>query len=62
MLKNEKIGNINAGSFADILILDANPLVDVTILDRPEDHLLGIIARGRVIKSQIPELKSDLIY
>jgi imidazolonepropionase-like amidohydrolase len=42
MLRMEgKIGIIRAGAFADLLILNANPLEDVTVLDRPEEHLLA---------------------
>jgi len=59
MLRNEKIGRIDVGSFADVLILDANPLEDVKILDRPEKHLLSVIKGGRVISSTIPELPAE---
>jgi imidazolonepropionase-like amidohydrolase len=33
-----KIGVIAPGAFADLLVLDANPLEDITILDRPEQR------------------------
>jgi imidazolonepropionase-like amidohydrolase len=42
MLRMEgKIGTVSPGAFADLLILDANPLEDITVLDRPEDHRLS---------------------
>lgn len=61
MLKNEKIGRIRPGNFADLLILDGNPLENITILDRPEDHLLGLITGGRVVASRIASLKTEVL-
>ncbi|KAF9078641.1 hypothetical protein BDP27DRAFT_1309930 [Rhodocollybia butyracea] len=48
--KSSLLGTISKGAFADILILTANPLEDITILDRPEDHLKVILKQGRVQK------------
>ncbi|KAI0790594.1 hypothetical protein C8Q75DRAFT_762624 [Abortiporus biennis] len=62
MLKNEKIGRITPGSSADILILNANPLEDVTVLDWPEKHLFGVIKEGRVITSKVPALVADVLF
>jgi len=53
------LGTISTGASADILILNANPLEDVTILDRPEDHFLGIIKQGRVVSSRVRGLVSE---
>lgn len=53
------LGIISAGAYADILILNANPLEDVTVLDRPEDHFLGIIKQGRVVSSVVHGLVSE---
>jgi imidazolonepropionase-like amidohydrolase len=54
------IGCIAPGSFADILILNANPLEDVKILDRPEIHLLAVLKEGKVISSRIDGLEKDV--
>ena len=62
MLKDDRLGNLKAGSYVDILILDSNPLLDVTILDRPEDFLLGIVAGGRVVASKIAGIPSEASY
>jgi imidazolonepropionase-like amidohydrolase len=57
MLRMEgKIGIIRAGAFADLLILNANPLEDVTVLDRPEEHLLAVMKEGRVAMSLVAGL------
>lgn len=43
------LGTISPGACADLLILNANPLEDVTVLDRPENHLMAVIKGGRVV-------------
>lgn len=53
-----KIGVLAPGAFADLLILDANPLEDITILDRPEDHLHLVMKEGRVVFSTMPQLQT----
>ncbi|POY72943.1 hypothetical protein BMF94_4019 [Rhodotorula taiwanensis] len=53
-----KIGVLAPGAFADLLILDANPLEDITILDRPEDHLHLVMKEGRVAFSTMPQLQT----
>ena len=59
MLRNDKIGSIKEGGYADLIVLDANPLDDVTILDWPEHHRLAVIKEGRVITSKISGLQPD---
>jgi imidazolonepropionase-like amidohydrolase len=50
--RSSLLGTISPGAYADLLILNANPLVDVTILDRPENHLLAVIKQGRVVSAK----------
>ncbi|KAH8087836.1 hypothetical protein BXZ70DRAFT_955347 [Cristinia sonorae] len=59
LLKDSRLGRISENAFADVLVLNANPLDDVTILDRPEDHLLAVIKGGRVVSSKIDSLKAE---
>ncbi|KAJ7130348.1 hypothetical protein C8R44DRAFT_775394 [Mycena epipterygia] len=54
--KSSLIGTISAGAYADLIVLNANPLEDVTVLDRPEDHLLVVMKQGRVISSRVDAL------
>ena len=54
-----KIGIIAPGAFGDLLILNANPLDDIRVLDRPEDHLLAVIKGGRVVSSRLEGLAAD---
>ncbi|KAJ7056880.1 hypothetical protein C8F01DRAFT_1211091 [Mycena amicta] len=47
--KSSLIGTISPGAYADLLVLNANPLEDVTVLDWPEKHLLGVMKGGRLL-------------
>ncbi|KAF7366775.1 Amidohydro-rel domain-containing protein [Mycena sanguinolenta] len=57
--KSSLIGTIAAGAYADLLILNKNPLEDVTVLDRPEDHLLAVMKQGRVFSSIVQGLEVE---
>jgi imidazolonepropionase-like amidohydrolase len=57
-----KLGAIRKDAIADLLILDENPLEDITVLDRVSSTLLGIIKDGRVVASKIPDLQVDPLY
>ena len=59
MLQNPKIGRIETECYADLLILDADPLKDITILDRPENHLFAVVKGGRIISSKVDGLPVD---
>ena len=53
MLRQEAfLGQIMEGFAADVLILNNNPLEDVSILDKPEKHVLVVMKNGRVYKSR----------
>ncbi|GJN88190.1 hypothetical protein Rhopal_001155-T1 [Rhodotorula paludigena] len=56
--KEGLLGTIAPGAYADLIILNANPLEDVTVLDRPEDHLLAVIKEGVVAVSSVPGLRT----
>jgi len=43
-----QIGVVAPGAYADLLVVDRNPLEDVTVLARPDRHLRLVMARGRV--------------
>ena len=48
LMRESMLGKIEEGYAADLLVLNANPLEDVTILDHPEKHLLLVMKEGRV--------------
>ncbi|KAM5542990.1 hypothetical protein V8D89_003374 [Ganoderma adspersum] len=61
MLRDPKLGRIAPGSYGDLLVLDANPLDDVAVLDYPEDHLFAVVQGGRVVSSRVDGLTADPI-
>jgi imidazolonepropionase-like amidohydrolase len=52
MRREESFGRVAPGFVADFMILNANPLEDITVLDRPERHLLAVFKEGRVVSSR----------
>ncbi|KPM43650.1 Uncharacterized protein AK830_g2866 [Neonectria ditissima] len=55
----DAIGQLKEGFHADVLVLDKNPLEDVTIFDEPEKYVLGVMKDGRVYKSRWGGLPVD---
>ncbi|ODV96281.1 hypothetical protein PACTADRAFT_85076 [Pachysolen tannophilus NRRL Y-2460] len=56
----DKIGQIKQGYIADMILLDSNPLVDVTVLDEPEKYLLFVMKDGLIFKSFWDNLRPDV--
>ncbi|KAE8374447.1 hypothetical protein BDV26DRAFT_284252 [Aspergillus bertholletiae] len=62
MLRQEGfLGQVAPGFAADLLILNANPLEDITVFDRPDRHLLVTIKDGRVVASRWKQLTVETI-
>jgi imidazolonepropionase-like amidohydrolase len=57
--KADSLGQIKEGFEADVLFLGADPLEDVTILDRPDENIIGVMKEGRVYKSLLCTLAED---
>ncbi len=53
LLGQEALGRIEPGCKADILILNSNPLEDISIFERPEQELMAVIKEGRVCRSRL---------
>ncbi|KAI9632760.1 uncharacterized protein MKK02DRAFT_41070 [Dioszegia hungarica] len=54
MLKQEgRLGLIAKGAIADILVLEKNPLEDITVLDRPELYLKAVFKEGKLYKGDL---------
>lgn len=61
MLRQEDfLGQIKEGFAADVLVLNANPLENITILDEPEKNILAVLKNGRVYKSRWTKLPEDI--
>lgn len=48
-----KIGVIEAGAFADLLIMDGNPLEDISVMTKPETNLRVIMKGGVAYKNTL---------
>lgn len=59
--QEEALGQIKKGFYADLLIVKANPLKDITVLDNPEDNVAVVIKEGRICKSKWWDLKEDAV-
>jgi imidazolonepropionase-like amidohydrolase len=44
-----QIGTIAPGAYADLLVVDANPLEDINVLAEPHAHIRKLVKAGRVI-------------
>lgn len=55
------LGQIKEGFAADLLVLNENPLHDISILDNPEKHVLVVIKEGRVYHSRWSKLAQDAL-
>jgi len=45
---------------ADFLLLSADPLEDVTILNRPNEHLRAVVKDGRCVRSSVNGLRVEV--
>jgi imidazolonepropionase-like amidohydrolase len=53
----EEVGIIAPGAFADLLVVDGNPLEDLTVLERPDECLSAIMKNGSFIKNTLARSK-----
>lgn len=58
--QQDRLGQVRVGFVADLLILKQNPLQDITVLERVEENILGVIKDGRVVTSRWEKLQVDL--
>jgi imidazolonepropionase-like amidohydrolase len=48
-----KLGVIEEGAYADLLLINGNPLEDISILTKPEENLALIMKDGKIYKNTI---------
>ncbi|KAI0014753.1 amidohydrolase [Xylariomycetidae sp. FL0641] len=62
MLRQENfLGQIKQGYAADLLVMNGNPLDDVSLLDRPDVNVLAVVKNGRVYSSRWSNLPEDVV-
>lgn len=52
-MMGDQLGRVAEGYVADLLLLDGNPLEDVSVLWQPEQRLRLILKGGRVVKDAL---------
>ena len=57
--RENSLGQIKDGFEADMLLLDANPLDNLGVLDDPERHVLMVMKEGRIYKSRWQDVVED---
>lgn len=55
----DQLGRVEEGLLADLLVLNENPLEDITVFERPAEHLLAVVKEGRVYGSQWSRMPVD---
>jgi imidazolonepropionase-like amidohydrolase len=48
-----QVGVIAAGAYADLLVVDGNPLENITLLANPEQHLQLVMKSGRIYRDEL---------
>ncbi|KAF9894805.1 hypothetical protein FE257_004426 [Aspergillus nanangensis] len=54
MMGQPRLGQVKEGFFADLLVLDKNPLEDISVLEDPDSVIKLVIKDGRICRSQLP--------
>ena len=49
-----KLGVVEEGALADLLLVDGDPISDITLLSDPVNNLLVIMKDGKIVKNKIP--------
>ena len=49
-----KVGVIEAGAMADLIVVDGDPLADLTLLARPNEALKAVIRDGALVIDRLP--------
>jgi len=50
----EKVGVIEPGALADLIVIDGDPLADLTVLSRPRESLKAVIRDGAFVIDRLP--------
>ncbi|QBJ95328.1 amidohydrolase family protein [Rhodococcus sp. ABRD24] len=57
--RDAPFGVIQAGAWADVLLVDGNPLDDLALLAEPDKYLSVIVKNGEVVKNALQQSFSD---
>lgn len=60
LMQEDSLGQVKAGFRADLLILEGNPLQDISLLEQPETSVIAVIKDGRIVSSRWSNIKAEL--
>jgi imidazolonepropionase-like amidohydrolase len=50
---DDRIGTLEKGKLADVIVVDGNPLEDMTLFERGDKTIVLVMKAGRVMKNQL---------
>lgn len=53
LCRSDDLGQLKPGAFADLLLVDADPLTDISVLGGQGEHLDLIVRAGKIIKNRL---------
>ncbi len=53
LMQSDQLGCIKAGALADLLVVDGDPLTDISVFERHEQTLCLIMKGGKVFKNEL---------
>ncbi|MDI3341349.1 MAG: amidohydrolase family protein, partial [Sphaerobacter sp.] len=51
----DQIGTLEAGKLADVIVVDGDPLADISVLAQP-DRITHVLKEGRLVKSPAAQI------
>jgi len=53
MQRKDELGCIKPGALADIIVVEGDPVADISILTRPQEHLRMVMLDGRIVRNRL---------
>jgi imidazolonepropionase-like amidohydrolase len=50
---SDRIGRVEAGLLADLIVIDGNPLDDLAVMQDPDRRLMLVMKEGRIYKNAL---------
>jgi imidazolonepropionase-like amidohydrolase len=48
-----RLGVVEEGAIADLILVDGDPVADISLITRPQESFLAIIKGGQLVKGRI---------
>lgn len=60
LMQEGNLGQVKPGFRADLLILEGNPLQDISLLEQPETSVIAVVKDGRIVSSRWSNIAAEL--